>query len=641
MRRNYFKTVCAVLFMAASGMFPSCNGGLHEDMRPNPQNLEVGFFAGGAQTRTEMLPNGLSAVWEDADQLAVWAAGSNGGYILANQIFKTYGTDGQRGFFTSVLESEMPQDTYTYYCCYPVPVSVNGMTASFNISAVQDGKASGGADIMVATPVQHGALTAVQEFEDHSGMRMEMNRKMHQFRFFVPEEDQLLGDEKIERIILDFPVPVTGNVSVDLAEIDAPVVLTDGSSAVELNLAEPIGVSSGDDYQFACLAMAPVQFEQGQSLQVVKAYTEDKIAFFDPIDLKGKACLSGHSTPVKLKIRELVDLAGIIYMKVGTNNLGENPRKITFTAPAGCNWGDGGSNVFVYEPGYEIPVGETIAFKFETDLDAYTAFSNKEISVTYDSENALMSETLTMPAIDRQGATTVSLTVPYLLFEDFSCVYAEGESYGNNSYSQDEREQPGYSLDGIMSHKGWNASRYWTKGNSIRINTRYQCVGVTVLGYSLQFASYHHGRLDTPALSGLKPGKTVDLRMYYDAGGYLHKTSSSGATGVTLCVASHTNAEVLEGIPTGAKGLDLSANGFTATYDTSVSDFGSRQGSTPLSSDYGDDAFNSSFPTYGADISEATSSTRLVFYTIFTGDDGIKNAEFHVYIDNIKVQIAN
>ena len=621
--------------------FASCDDEIGTKVPDMPQKVEVGFYAGGAQTRTEMLPNGLSAAWTDGDEIAVWAVGSDGSYTLSNQIFKTYGIDGQRGFFTSELDAPMPEDTYTYYCCYPKPLSVTGTSATFTLPSVQDGKVRGGADIMVAAPMQHGALTAVPEPEDHSGMRMEMNRKMHQFRFFVPEEDLLLGDEKIERILFEFPVPVTGNVTVDLADAEAPVILTEGRSEVELKLVDPIGISSGDEYQFACMAMAPVQFDQGQSLQIVKAYTDDKIAFFDPVDLKGKACLSGHSTPVKLKIRELVDFAGIIYMKVGTNNLGENPTKITFTAPAGCSWGDGGSNVFVYEPGREILVGETIAFKFETDLDAYMAFSNKEISVTYDSENALMSETLTMPAIDRQGATTVSLTVPYLLFEDFSCVYAEGESYGNNSYSQDEREQPGYSLDGIMSHTGWNASRYWTKGNSIRINTRFQCVGVNAFGYSIQFASYHHGRLDTPALSGLKPGKTVDLRMYYDAGGYLHTSSSSGVSDVTLCIAAHTNAGVQEGIPTGAKGLDLNANGFTATYDTSVSDFGARQGSTPLSSNYGDDAFSSTFPTYEADISEATSSTRLVFYTIFTGDDGIKNAEFHVYIDNIKVQIAD
>ena len=190
-----------------------------------------------------------------------------------------------------------------------------------------------------------------------------------------------------------------------------------------------------------------------------------------------------------------------------------------------------------------------------------------------------------------------------------------------------------------MSHTGWNASRYWTKGNSIRINTRYQCVGATVFGYTIAFSSYHHGRLDTPHLTGLKPGKTVNLRMNYDAGGYLHTKSSSGASGVTLCIASHTNAGVLEGVPTGAKGLDLGAPGFTATYDTSLTDFGSRQSSTPLSNDYGNEAFTASFPTYEANVSNATSATRLVFYIIFTGDGGICNAEFNAYIDNIKIQI--
>ena len=639
MRRNSTRIVCVCLKIAALLTFASCND--QNDLKPTvvPREVEVGFYAGGVQTRTEMLQNGLSAAWVAGDRIAVWALGSSGAYALSNQVFETYGLDRSRGFFTSTLASEMPEDTYNYYCCYPVPETVNGTQVTFNIPSLQDGKASGGADIMAATPVQHGALTEIPNPEDHSGMSMKMNRMMHQFRFYVPQEDQILGDEKIESILLSFPEPVVGKAILDVADPDSGLQLTEGGSDVRLDLSEPIGVSAGDAYQYACLAFAPVSFEAGQTLQIVKAYTDDKIAFFDPIDLKGKTCEAGHSTPVRLVVRELVDYAGIIYLTVGTNNLGENPKKITFTAPEGCNWGDGGTNVLVYEPGREISVGETIAVKFETDVDAYKAFSNKEISIVYDSENAIVSETLTMPAIETYGKTDVSLTVPYLLFEDFSCVYAEGESYGNNSYSQDEREQPGNSLDGCMSHTGWNASRYWTKGNSIRINTRYQCVGATVFGYTIAFSSYHHGRLDTPHLTGLKPGKTVDLIMKYDAGGYLHTSSNSPATDVTLCVASHTNAGVLAGVPTGAKGLDLGAPGFTATYDTSLNDFGSRQSSTPMSNDYGNEAFTATFPTYEAEISSATSSTRLAFYVIFTGGGGICNAEFNVYLDNIKIQI--
>ena len=234
-----------------------------------------------------------------------------------------------------------------------------------------------------------------------------------------------------------------------------------------------------------------------------------------------------------------------------------------------------------------------------------------------------------MPAITGPGKTDVSLTVPYLLFEDFSCVFAEGESYGNNSYSESEREQPGSSLDGCMSHTGWNAARYWTTGNSIRINTRYQCVKVIVA-----FASYHHGRLDTPQLSGLKSGKIVNLNMTFDAGGYLHEDSSAELSNITLNIAKHSNAGVLDGIPTGSTGV-------TSSYDTTLSDFGTKQDSHEMSNVYGNNAFGATFPTYESAISKVDSTTRLVFYVTFTGSESFAcNAEFNVYLDNIKVQIA-
>ena len=75
---------------------------------------------------------------------------------------------------------------------------------------------------MIATPMVHGPLAPVEDPDDHSVMRMEMNRMMHQFRFYVPQEDVLLGDEKIERILMTFPTAVAGNVTLDLADIQAP-----------------------------------------------------------------------------------------------------------------------------------------------------------------------------------------------------------------------------------------------------------------------------------------------------------------------------------------------------------------------------------------------------------------------------------
>ena len=606
----------------------ACQEGL-EDQPSVP--CEVGLYAGGGSTRTQMLPNGLSAEWSAGDELAVWARNSAGDYVFSNQTFHTYGIDHQRGFFTSTLAEAMPEGTYTYYCTYPVPVSVNGTSVTFNLPAQQDGMVRGGADIMIADPVQHGALTAVPAPEDHSGMQMHMNRMMHQFRFYIPAENTVIGEDKLTQIMLNFPSDVAGKVTLDMADLTVEPQLTESTASMKLVLDQPLGISTSEP-QYACLAIAPKQFAEGEALQL-KAYTDDKIVFFDPIDLCARNFQAGHSTPVKLNVREMVDFAGMLVFTVAENNLGEDPNVITLKAPAGCNFGDGGTNEYRYEPGRKIQVGEKIVFRFEEDVEAYMAFSGQPISVSYDSDNALMSETVTMPAITQHGKTEAALTVPYLLFEDFSCVYAEGESYGNNSYSSSETEQPGSSLDGCMSHTGWNAARYWTTGNSIRINTRYQCVSVSLLGYKLTFASSHHGRLDTPRLSGLKEGKTVDLRMTFDAGGYLHSSSSADVSDVALCIATHNNAGVLDGVPTGAKGVN-------SNYDSSLNDFGTRQDSHGMSSNFGENDFNATFPTYESEIAKATSSTRLVFYAIFSASESLAcNAEFNVYLDNIKVQI--
>ena len=73
-----------------------------------------------------------------------------------------------------------------------------------------------------------------------------------------------------------------------------------------------------------------------------------------------------------------------------------------------------------------------------------------------------------------------------------------------------------------------------------------------------------------------------------------------------------------------------------------MTDFGTRQDSQSLSSDFGDNDFGLTFPTYESEILKADSSTRIVFYVIYTASESFAcNAEFNVYLDNIKVQIAD
>jgi len=596
---------------------------------------KVGIYAGGAETRTQMLPNGLSTEWVAGDELAVWARNSSGEFTLSNQIFKTYGLDGARGFFTSELAESMSEDNYTYYCTYPVPVSVNGTSVTFSLPAVQDGKVTGGSDIMIADPVLYGALTPVPDPEDHTGMRMSMNRMMHQFRFYIPEDNSVIGEEELQKIMLTFPSDVAGKVTYDLADMDAAPALSESTGSMELELAEPLGIS-GATPEYACLAIVPASFSEGDSLQV-KAYTEDKIAYFAPIDLKARTFEAGHSTPVKLNVSELKEFAGILTFTLSVNNLGENPNVITFKAPEGCNFGDGGSNVYVYDPGREIQVGETVSFKFEEDVQAYTAFSGKQIDVSYDSEHAVMNETITMPAITQSGKTDASLTVPYLLYQDFSGILKEGESYGNNSYESDERKQPGVSLDGIMPENGWNAARFWMKpdGGAIRINMRYQMVRIGIGSFGVSFTTSHYGRLDTPPLAALKDGAVANVRVYFDAGANVNTSSNDDAESGNMTFISLTTHENASN-PINGVGTGTGESG-------DLADFGVQYyKSAAMPNAYGADDFLNTYPTHTVTGVEATRTTRLCFYpsTAFIKEGLGINAEFNVYIDNIKVQIA-
>ena len=102
-----------------------------------------------------------------------------------------------------------------------------------------------------------------------------------------------------------------------------------------------------------------------------------------------------------------------------------------------------------------------------------------------------------------------------------------------------------------------------------------------------------------------------------------------------VSVATHTNsANPINGIPMGTKGLG-------SNFSTTLADYGTTHHDQMLSIDYGLDSFSSVFPTYSAYVTDVNNATRLCFYphATFTVDD-IGNNEVAIYIDNIKVSIA-
>ena len=583
---------------------------------PSNQGVTVGIYAGGAQTKTTMLSNGLSAAWESGDQIAVWALASSGSYTLSNQTFWTHGIDVSRGFFSSNLAEPMPDGTYTYYACYPAPVSVSGTQGTFVVPAEQDGTAGDGADIMISTPVQHGPLTAIPEPEDHSGMSISMNRMMHQFRFYVPEDDQLLGDEKIKRILLTFPTAVTGNVTLDVADPSVPAQLSEGQTDVVLNLEKPIGVSAGE-YQYACLAFVPVQFAEGDSLHIVRAYTDDKIALFDPVDLKGKECLPGHSTPVKLRLRELVDYPFKIVFTVSANNLGEGLNTIRLTAPDGCDWDGTGSNVFEYTPGHKINAGEQIAFYFDYHQESqYRAFSGKDISITYDSDHAVLYETVNIGDAAANNAATISLAVPYLFYENFASVTAYNGDYTAGPYTSVDGAATAARDLSEFGLAGWTGARTGcdAAGTAILVGGRVDCV---ILG-----ATRAYGRLDSPAMSSLKGN--ANLKVTFNYSGSRSGSSTYYPVGI---FTSTTDSGRLDGYATQFENSEVwGASSYVQIPDIPT---GGSAGSMSLS--------------MTSVLEDCNPQTRLSWHVAGMGYKNwkIDNGNQWMYIDNVKVQIAN
>ena len=546
------------------------------------------------------------ASWVEGDTFALWAEDAAGTPKFDGVKFTMlyYWHSYQSAVFTAKADS-IAEGEYTYYAVAPMPENVTNGKAAYTIPAQQQGDVFNGAyDIMVAKPTVANALSS----EGFNSLSLDFQHKMHTFRVNIVENN--LGIE-VGKLVFSFPTAVTGSVAVDLKDVDAAATLSNGSKDLVINCAD--GAVKGD-------VIWGIIFPQTISGNVVcTAYGVDGRQSLTKNIAISKECLPGHITPLALTVPNPLST---LRFTIGENNLGEKIEKITITDHNGTN----------------LPLtklSDTV-YDYISDSDSATVFDGykgKTFTATFESANAVVSTTFTMPTTLSVGVNTIpALTVPYLLFEDFSCIHTAGESYGDNKVASSERNQPGVSLDSYMDHKGWNAARFMLGvGACPRINVRYQMVKII-----MAFQSSHHGRLDTPQLTALKSGAKVKLRVQFDAGGVEYKGDFSGQEIIGIALATHTNAaNPIDGIPTGATGI-------TSKYDTTLEDYGTTHFLQMMSSQYTTSSFGSTFPTLDATVYDATPQTRLCFYPITTLQiDGVGNDECAVYIDNIRVSIIS
>ena len=483
-------------YIIAAGLlctFSSCQKGAVENVG-NVGRHTIGFCTGEASTRTMMNPDGLTASWEKGDRIAVWAKNSAGEYTLNNTQFSVYGADGARAFFTATIDASMPEDRYTYFATYPVPESVSLTRATFTIPSIQDGKVSGGADIMIANPLLHGPLDEVKELSDYTRLGMSMEHLLHQFRFYLPEGEDKLGGEAIVKMVLTFPKPVAGKLVADFTDTGAAPEFSGEEKSITLKLSEPLVNSTSSERKYAMAAFFPSSFEASESINI-KIYTETKIANAYPVNLEGRTFAAGHSTPVRLSFSDIQEY-GRLRFTVSSNNLGENANAVRLTAPQGCTWGDG-STIYEYRPGHEITTGETFEIPFE-NLDTFRTFSGKDITVTFDTEHVDATQTVRVPDLTGLNLAEISVGLPYLLYEDFSAVETFS-SYDTFSFSN------AGSCNAVSFLSGWTAARAGAEaGKSMRVAARRESV-----------ANYD-ARVDSAPIIALK--KESDIKVSFSWG---------------------------------------------------------------------------------------------------------------------------
>lgn len=554
------------------------------------QNINIG-------SRISIGDNG-SASWTKGDKIALWAQKSDGSFEMANQTFSLhhFSSTFDTAIFSSLI-TPLTEQSYTYYATYPVPVSVDGNIARFNLPAIQNGGSELGVrDIMVARPATGAALTE----DEYTNLNLGFTHKMHTLR--IKLSDNKLNGEEITDLALYFPTNVAGDVLVDITDPNASPELINGMDFINIKI--PEGYTT-DDYLWTTIF--PTNISGDIAYTARSAQYNSGVGYFS----LNKDAIAGHATP--MTVTDIPDPVTTICIIVQDNYLGEEYNTITITDKNGKS--------------VTFPRNDTHMYYVngqDLDITQTNADGKLTLSITYDSNNATVSTSATTSSAVEVGKTVnMGTVVPYLLFEDFSSI-SEGESYGNNDYASSDREQPGNTLDGI-GLTGWNAARYWAKPGSVRINFRRQKV--------LGFGSSHHGRLDTPSLSKLK--NSVNVLVQFDAGAHHHSQSSSTINASYINLATHTNsANPIDGIPTGKSGM-------FSSYSTTINDFGTTHyKSGNLGNNFSDNAFTISFPTHSKTIS-VTPSTRLCFYpTADISDAAIGNAEVNIYIDNIRVSIA-
>lgn len=550
------------------------------------------------ETRTALDDDGLSTRWEKGDRMALWAY-KDGAAAFSGAQFVHYGSKpGTKGeaLFTGSVPAMQP-GTYTYYAASPVPARAEGTRVSYDLPAVQDGAWHGEWDVLLARASAPELKENGNEASDINPLDLRFGHKIHAVKVTIPAGRNRFG-RPVKRLRVEFPRPVVGRLTWDLAAQDDAPSIEPVSNAVTLEFARPVG--EGDSFW---LFIAPGDMTGG----AVRFTATDGSDYSWPIETAAfRNCAAGEITTVTLTVpalRPQIDYR----LTVDPAQLGEAVTEIgAVELPEGYCFpsldlalrraerlranGDGT---------FSLRIFEDMSGDFPAELGLTVGSANTTGVV-----GELGSGQCTVRSVTASGCT---VKAPYLFFENFGGVAANDQSADGDGSSASELAPAGL--------PGWTGTR-WKTAAGVSLEFRTYIGSSTVIGRQ----DNKYSRVDSAPLSVIRSGKTLNCTVQYDLGG-----STNASRGVPRCIFGTTTQS---GAIAAGRGYD------NQKYpENRIDEFDTSGSGSPTQ-----------LPMHKSSRISATDATRLTWFGEyrFTGSglQTLTAKTFYFYLDNVRVTIV-